>query len=69
MKWRPRGRLTIATRLVASFLLMASVPLVVVLFLSTRSDESDLQAKGFAIVSGTATATADRIEAFTTEHR
>ena len=69
MRWRPRGRLTIATRLVASFLLMASLPLIVVLFLSTRSDESDLKSKGFATVNATAGAKADRIEAFTTEHR
>ncbi|HKY76931.1 MAG TPA: ATP-binding protein, partial [Acidimicrobiia bacterium] len=69
MRWRPRGRLTIATRLLASFLLMASLPLVVVLFLSTRNDESDLKSKGFATVNATATAKADRIEAFTTEHR
>ncbi|HEV3364181.1 MAG TPA: response regulator [Acidimicrobiia bacterium] len=69
MRWRPRGRLTIATRLVASFLLMASLPLIVVLFLSTRSDESDLKSKGLVTVSGTADAKADRIEAFTTEHR
>ena len=69
MRWRPRGRLTIATRLLASFLLMASLPLVVVLFLSTRSDESALKSKGFATVSATAGAKADRIEAFTTEHR
>ncbi|MGH9009336.1 MAG: response regulator [Acidimicrobiia bacterium] len=69
MSWRPRGRLTIATRLLASILLMASLPLIVVLFLSTRSDESDLQSKGFATVSATAGAKADRIEAFTTEHR
>ena len=69
MRWRPRGRLTIATRLVASFLLMASLPLIVVLFLSTRSDESDLKSKGFDTVNATATAKAERIEAFTTEHR
>ena len=69
MRWRPRGRLTIATRLLASFLLMASLPLVVVLFLSTRNDESDLKSKGFATVNATADAKADRIEAFTTEHR
>ena len=69
MRWRPRGRLTIARRLLASFLLMASLPLVVVLFLSTRSDESDLKSKGFATVNATAGAKADRIEAFTTEHR
>jgi hypothetical protein len=69
VRWRPRGRLTIATRLLASFLLMASLPLVVVLFLSTRNDESDLKSKGFATVSATAGAKADRIEAFTTEHR
>lgn len=69
MRWRPRGRLTIATRLVASFLLMASLPLVVVLFLSTRNDESDLKSKGFATVNATAGAKADRIEAFTSEHR
>ena len=69
MRWRPRGRLTIGLRLLASFLLMASLPLVVVLFLSTRSDESDLKSKGFATVKGTAGAKADRIEAFTTEHR
>jgi signal transduction histidine kinase/DNA-binding response OmpR family regulator len=69
VKWRPRGRMTIATRLLASFLLMASLPLVVVLFLSTRNDESDLKSKGFATVSATADAKADRIEAFTTEHR
>jgi signal transduction histidine kinase/DNA-binding response OmpR family regulator len=61
--------LTIGLRLLASFLLMASLPLVVVLFLSTRSDESDLKSKGFATVRGTAGAKADRIEAFTTEHR
>jgi signal transduction histidine kinase/DNA-binding response OmpR family regulator len=61
--------MTIATRLLASFLLMASLPLVVVLFLSTRSDESDLKSKGFATVKATAGAKADRIEAFTTEHR
>jgi signal transduction histidine kinase/DNA-binding response OmpR family regulator len=48
---------------------MASLPLVVVLFLSTRSDESDLKSKGFATVNATAGAKADRIEAFTTEHR
>ncbi len=69
MRWRPRGRLTIATRLLAWFLLMASLPLVVVLFLSTRNDESDLKSKGFATVNATAGAKADRIEAFTTEHR
>jgi len=69
VRWRPHGRLTIATRLLASFLLMASLPLVVVLFLSTRSDESDLKTKGFATVNSTAGAKADRIEAFTTEHR
>ncbi|HEV8624763.1 MAG TPA: response regulator [Acidimicrobiia bacterium] len=69
MRWRPRRRITIATRLLASFLLMASLPLIVVLFLSTRSDESDLKSKGFATVNGTAGAKADRIEAFTTEHR
>jgi signal transduction histidine kinase/DNA-binding response OmpR family regulator len=60
---------SIATRLLAWFLLMASLPLIVVLFLSTRSDESDLRSKGFATVRGTADAKADRIEAFTTEHR
>ena len=69
MRWRPRRRVTIATRLLAWFLLMASLPLIVVLFLSTRSDESDLKSKGFATVSATATAKADRIEAYTTEHR
>ena len=69
MRWRPRGRLTIATRLLASFLLMASLPLVVVLFLSTRSDESDLKSEGFSTVEAAADAKADRIEAFTTEHR
>jgi signal transduction histidine kinase/DNA-binding response OmpR family regulator len=63
------GRTTIATRLLAWFLLMASLPLVVVLFLSTRNDESDLRSEGFATVAGTAQAKADRIEAFTTEHR
>ena len=61
--------MTIATRLLASFLLMASLPLVVVLFLSTRNDESDLKSKGFTTVNATASAKADRIEAFTTEHR
>jgi signal transduction histidine kinase/DNA-binding response OmpR family regulator len=69
VRWRPRGRLTIATRLLASFLLMASLPLVVVLFLSTRSDESDLKSEGFSTVEAAADAKADRIEAFTTEHR
>jgi signal transduction histidine kinase/DNA-binding response OmpR family regulator len=48
---------------------MASLPLVVVLFLSTRSDESDLRSEGFATVGRAATAKAERIEAFTTEHR
>ncbi len=63
------GRWTIATRLLAWFLLMASLPLIVVLFLSTRNDESELRSKGLATVAATAAAKADRIDDFTTEHR
>ena len=62
-------RSSIATRLLAWFLLMAALPLIVVLFLSNRKDESDLRSDAFATVTGTAQSKADRIEAFTTEHR
>ncbi len=63
------GRRTIAARLLAWFLVMASLPLVVVLFIVTRSDEADLRAEGLAVVTGTARDKAERIETFTTERR
>ena len=49
-----RGRRrTIATRLLAWFLLMASLPLVAVLFLTTRNDAAKLRRDGFATVTRT----------------
>ena len=65
----PVRRMTIGTRLVAAFLLMASVPLAVLLLLSTRSRQSDLLSEGFDVVKATATAKAERIENFAIEHR
>ncbi|MGH9002199.1 MAG: hypothetical protein ACRDYV_03640, partial [Acidimicrobiia bacterium] len=67
--WRPARRRTIATRLLAWFLLMASLPLIVVLLLSSRNRESDLRREGLEVVVATAESKADRIETFTTEHR
>lgn len=67
--WRPKRRMTIATRLLAWFLLMASVPLIVVLLLSSRNRESDLRREGLDVVETTAGAKAERIESFATDHR
>ncbi len=64
-----RRRRTIATRLLAWFLLMASVPLIVVLLLSSKNRESDLRREGFDVVAATAATKAERIESFATEHR
>ncbi|MDQ1514848.1 MAG: hypothetical protein QOE80_678, partial [Actinomycetota bacterium] len=65
-----RGRRrTIATRLLAWFLLMASLPLAAVLFLTTRNDAAKLRRDGFATVASTAAAKADRIEQFIKERR
>jgi len=61
--------MTIATRLVASFLVMASVPLVVVLLLSSKNRESDLRRDGFDVVTAAADAKTKRIETYITEHR
>ena len=50
-----RGRRrTIATRLLAWFLLMASLPLAAVLFLTTRNDAAKLRRDGFATVANLA---------------
>ncbi|HEY3238660.1 MAG TPA: HAMP domain-containing protein, partial [Acidimicrobiia bacterium] len=61
--------MTIATRLVAWFLLMASVPLIVVLLLSSKNRESDLRRDSVDVVAATAESKAERIEGFATEHR
>ncbi len=66
---RLTGRWTIAARLLAWFLIMASLPLVLVLFISTRNDEADLRAGGYDVVTLTARAKAERIESFITERR
>ncbi|MGH9036715.1 MAG: GAF domain-containing protein, partial [Acidimicrobiia bacterium] len=68
-EWRPKRRMTIATRLLAWFLLMASVPLIVVLLLSSKNRESDLRREGLDVVETTAGSKAQRIENFATEHR
>jgi signal transduction histidine kinase/CheY-like chemotaxis protein len=67
--WRPNPRLTIATRLLVWFLAMASLPLMVILFLSFRSNEADLRRKGFSVVASTADAKADRLETFARERQ
>jgi signal transduction histidine kinase/DNA-binding response OmpR family regulator len=64
-----RRRRTIASRLLAWFLLMASVPLIVVLLVSSKNRESDLRGDGVKVVVATAESKADRIETYTTEHR
>jgi signal transduction histidine kinase/DNA-binding response OmpR family regulator len=61
--------MTIATRLLAWFLLMASLPLIVVLLLSSKNRESDLRRDGVKVVTATAASKAERIEGFATEHR
>ncbi|MDQ1505177.1 MAG: hypothetical protein QOD57_2904, partial [Actinomycetota bacterium] len=66
---RPARHRTIATRLLAWFLIMASLPLAAVLFLTTRNDAAKLRRDGFATVSRTAAAKADRIEQFIKERR
>ncbi len=68
-RWRPGRTRTIATRLLAWFLLMASLPLIVVLLLSSKNRESDLRHDGVKVVVATAGSKADRIEAYATEHR
>ncbi len=67
--WRPARRRTIGTRLLAWFLLMASLPLIVVVLLSSRNRESDLRRDGVKVVARTAESKAGRIEGFATEHR
>ena len=62
-------RLTIATRLLVWFLAMASLPLMVILFLSFRSNEADLRRKGFSVVASTAEAKAERLETFARERQ
>jgi signal transduction histidine kinase/CheY-like chemotaxis protein len=65
-----RGRRrTIATRLLAWFLIMASLPLAAVLFLTTRNDAAKLRRDGFATVTRTADVKADRIEQYIKERR
>ena len=64
-----RGRRTIATRLLAWFLIMASLPLAAVLFLTTRNDAAKLRRDGFATVTHTAEVKADRIEQYIKERR
>ncbi|MGH8992600.1 MAG: hypothetical protein ACRDZ7_13920, partial [Acidimicrobiia bacterium] len=65
-RWRPGRTRTIATRLLAWFLLMASLPLIVVLLLSSKNRESDLRHDGVKVVVATAGSKADRIEAYAT---
>ena len=48
---------------------MASVPLVVVSLISSKSRESDLRRDGVDVVAATAWSKAERIENFATEHR
>jgi signal transduction histidine kinase/CheY-like chemotaxis protein len=69
MKRIPAPRLTIATRLLVWFLAMASLPLMVILFLSFRSNEADLRRKGFSVVASTADAKAERLETFARERQ
>ncbi|HTC82318.1 MAG TPA: histidine kinase dimerization/phospho-acceptor domain-containing protein, partial [Acidimicrobiia bacterium] len=65
-----RGRRrTIATRLLAWFLIMASLPLAAVLFLTTRNVAAKLRRDGFATVTRTADVKADRIEQYIKERR
>jgi signal transduction histidine kinase/CheY-like chemotaxis protein len=48
---------------------MASLPLIVVLLLSSKNRESDLRKDGVKVVAATAGSKAERIESFATEHR
>jgi signal transduction histidine kinase/DNA-binding response OmpR family regulator len=48
---------------------MASLPLIVVLLVSSKSRESDLRRDGVDVVAATARSKAERIEGFATEHR
>ena len=48
---------------------MASVPLIVVSLISSKSRESDLRRDGVGVVTATARSKAERIEGFATEHR
>ncbi|HEV7863811.1 MAG TPA: hypothetical protein VGR20_13960, partial [Acidimicrobiia bacterium] len=66
---RGRGGRTIATRLLAWFLAMASVPLVAVLFLTNRNEAAKLRRDGFATVTRTADSKAARIDQFIKERR